>query len=209
MKNLPSGKVGSFYSTDESALDYEGVGVEFRLTYEGPLLSDGKPAHKHALRKIFHSQLKRLWEIHPALKEWAAKPLLEKNYPLGPFKFLPLATGQFGNIVSLEVIYLRAGDPGKILQGYGDIDNRLKTLFDALSRPNMLNQLPTDESPADGEEPFYCLLEDDRLVGNVAVYSDMILEPLPGAERIETNDARLLINVRVATRLPLMFNPFV
>src|ERR1700693_5740307 len=51
--------------------------MEFRLTYDGPLLStqrepidsqkDHKADHKHIMRKRFHKQLKRLWEITPFL----------------------------------------------------------------------------------------------------------------------------------------------
>ena len=51
--------------------------MEFRLTYQGPLRStqrdpeenhvDPRKDHKHAIRRQFHRQLKRLWEINPAL----------------------------------------------------------------------------------------------------------------------------------------------
>ena len=45
--------------------------MRFRLTYEGPLLSskplkqderDKRAAHKHFIRRAFHSQLKSFWE---------------------------------------------------------------------------------------------------------------------------------------------------
>jgi hypothetical protein len=51
--------------------------VEFRLTYEGLLLAsntgqrDQKPArkeYKRKVRKVFHGQLRRPWEITPFLK---------------------------------------------------------------------------------------------------------------------------------------------
>lgn len=50
----------------------------------------------------------------------------------------------------------------------GDLDNQLKTLLDALRQPHATRELPTpDETPDEGEDPFFCLLEDDQLVTRV------------------------------------------
>src|SRR5258708_21495007 len=60
--------------------------MRFRLTYEGNLLSN-KPhdrakraAHKHAIRRRFHPQLKRLWGANQFLRtqlmNMASEPLL-------------------------------------------------------------------------------------------------------------------------------------
>jgi hypothetical protein len=56
----------------------KGDAVEFRLTYEGLLFStqkdpvkgqvDARAEHKREIRRAFHLQLKRLWEVHPYLK---------------------------------------------------------------------------------------------------------------------------------------------
>lgn len=51
----------------------------------------------------------------------------------------------------------------------GDIDNRLKTLFDALRLPNQTNELVGYDNPAPDENPFFCLLEDDSLITHVSV----------------------------------------
>ena|ERR1700720_2532445 len=44
--------------------------MEFRLTYEGLLLgasgNNKRAKHKHEIRKVFHKQLRRIFEIHPA-----------------------------------------------------------------------------------------------------------------------------------------------
>lgn len=49
--------------------------LEFRLTYEGLLLASNtgtekvaRRAYKRAVRRIFHGQLRRLWEITPFLR---------------------------------------------------------------------------------------------------------------------------------------------
>ena len=44
--------------------------MKFRLTYEGLLKANGSTQHKHEIRKAFHPQLKRLWEVEPNLMEW-------------------------------------------------------------------------------------------------------------------------------------------
>lgn len=47
-----------------------------------------------------------------------------------------------------------------IRQG-GDIDNQLKTLFDALRAPHDVAELPG--GPSDGDQdPLFCLLDDDE-----------------------------------------------
>jgi len=63
-----------------------------------------------------------------------------------------------------------------VTQG-GDIDNRLKTLLDSLRIPQNKDELPRDDSPRDGEDPFYCLLEDDKLITRLDITSDTLLEP--------------------------------
>jgi len=50
-----------------------------------------------------------------------------------------------------------------ILQG-GNIDNRIKTLLDALRIPNDCNEI--DSAPEEGEDPFFCLLQKIHLLRN-------------------------------------------
>ena len=40
--------------------------MEFRLTYEGELKSNGSPKHKHEIRRALHGQLKQLWMTQPS-----------------------------------------------------------------------------------------------------------------------------------------------
>ena len=60
-----------------------------------------------------------------------------------------------------------------ITQG-GDIDNRIKTLLDALSIPQA-NQIPSRDVPRDDEDPFHCLLEDDNLITGIRITTDRLL----------------------------------
>jgi hypothetical protein len=81
---------------------------------------------------------------------------------------------------------------GRIIQG-GDIDNRLKTLFDGLRIPKELKEIggvPIE----DDEKPFFCLLQDDALITEVKVRADTLLTPqLSG----RADDVKLIIGVTV------------
>jgi hypothetical protein len=188
--------------------------LEFRLTYEGTLLSSGNKnpntKHKHAIRKKLHPQLKRLWQVSPylknmtfpssgnfALSEIARSTMIEHladNRRVRKYRFVPLVTEDLSLWCGIDVLFLRPGRGGRIISS-GDIDNRLKTLFDALRRPKHqeLGQCP---DPGEGEDSFFCLLEDDSLVTKVTVEADTLLDPVAG-EVPGRSDARLVITVRL------------
>lgn len=197
----------------------EGTRLEFRLTYEGHLLGASKThtraSHKHDIRKVFHPQLKRLWEITPHLSS-ARDPLPqseilvngERNGPprksmlaeladrfvRNGFRFIPLATEDLSLICGIEILFLRPDHPGAVLRS-GDIDNRLKTLFDALRIPSIGELGNHSPTPTDDEDPFYVLLEDDKLVTRLSVETDTLLQPT--GEKPNRNDARLVITVKL------------
>ena len=70
----------------------------------------------------------------------------------------------------------------------------MKTLFDAL-------RLPTNTSetggygPEEGEDPFFCLLEDDKLITHASIETDMLLEPINGS--FDVNSTRIVITVKI------------
>ena len=53
--------------------------------------------------------------------------------PLGKYVFVPLVTREMDVVAELSIIMLRPEIPGQLVTQGGDIDNRLKTLFDALT----------------------------------------------------------------------------
>ena len=68
------------------------------------------------------------------------------------------------------MVILKPGGPGAVIREGGDLDNQLKTLFDALRQPHDLGELPArTATPDKDEEPFFCLLQDDQLVSRVDV----------------------------------------
>jgi hypothetical protein len=76
-------------------------------------------------------------------------------------------------VCDLTIRLLRRDDPGIILSSRGDIDNRLKPVLDALHIPQS-NQLPDMVKPESDEDPFFCLLEDDSLIGNLCIHTDKL-----------------------------------
>jgi hypothetical protein len=205
-------------------IDFDENEMEFRLTYEGPLRSansakDAKPFrrdHKHCIRRQFHAQLKRLWAETPCLQrgtsggpnvlvmEEDSKPAttieaLAKKHAKFGFNFVPLVTSELGLMCALDILYLRpriAGANEGVIQPNGDIDNRLKTLFDALQPPDA-NQNYSARTPAEDEKPFFVLLEDDRLITRAAVETDYLLVDVDNPDGDHQNDARLIITVRI------------
>lgn len=201
----------------------KGGSVEFKLVYDGVLWGsngkDTRASHKHDIRRAFHSQLKSLWAINPHLDSgisdldnsgWGGGALpknridaLATNWSKAGFRFVPMVTEELSLYCSLDVLFLRHGSPGSLIQS-GDIDNRLKTLFDAL-------RLPVDrgecggQDPQDGEDPFFCLLQDDKLISHVSVNTDVLLRDPNGQE----NHVLLVIAVNLkptrATRSNVVF----
>lgn len=181
--------------------------MEFTLVYQGKLKANGVIKEKQCLRRIFHRQLKQLWETTPFLK--SGNHFLDDNPPkgetsiiqkVGKFQFAPLVTQRLYLFAELSIIMLRPEPAGAIITQGGDIDNRLKTLLDSLRMPKNESEIPKDDSPeAKDEDPFFCLLEDDKLVTKLSVDTDRLLEPTDIPTFV-----KLMIHVKIkATRLTL------
>ena len=192
--------------------------MQFRLTYDGPLCStqqdkltgqfDRRAGHKHEIRQQFHPQLKRLWDITPHLTAGMDtgptllatedsppaviyhRDHLSKKHAMFGWNFVPLVTEDLNLICGLDILFLRPDHPGGVIKS-GDIDNRLKTLFDALRLP-VANERYDQRQGENGEQPFYCLLEDDRLITKISVETDQLLQ---FGKSEDPNLVRLVINV--------------
>jgi hypothetical protein len=72
----------------------------------------------------------------------------------------------------------------------GDIDNRIKTLIDALRIPSA-NEDYDQRTPAEDEQPFFCLLEEDKLITKLTIETDRLLK----FDGKALDQAMLVINV--------------
>ena len=152
--------------------------MEFCLFYEGELPSNGDKRDKHKIRTCLAPQLLALWNQEPLKGLWKKKQNdaksrnpLEKE--IERYTFIPLVTSELHLNAEISIDLLRPGRPGDLVHG-GDIDNRLKTLFDALRMPNDINEIVNQagQTPA----PLYCLLEDDGLITRIDVASHQLLK---------------------------------
>jgi hypothetical protein len=193
-------------------LPIQGEGtLEFRLLYQGLLRSNGNVEDKFLIRRQFHSQLRRLWSEHPVLRETVKRvgmvssqhdekywergiEAIAGNNRISDFRFLPLAHKRFFLRCSLDVLFMRREKAGTVFMR-GDIDNRLKTLFDALKMPFPPQECGT-EKPLEEEDPFYVLLEDDEIIADVSVTTDRLLQ-VPDEQKHARDYAVLVINVKL------------
>lgn len=182
--------------------------MEFRLFYRGELKANGNPKHKHEIREQIHKQLAVLWHQKPLVD--VREHMLSGQSEHGAIRivegsvFAPLVHERQHIVAELHVTMLRPEEPGSILTQGGDIDNRLKTLFDALRMPKTRSELPSDFTPPTDGLPFFCLLEDDNLITNIQVSTDRLLESVSSASEVI-----LLMHVRTkitrATPMSLAF----
>lgn len=193
---------------------HEGCPLEFRLVYEGQLPSSNarpKAEVKYKIRRTFHRQLSELWNVHPGLSKMrlAGQHWYEGFPSVGGFNFLPLVHERGGTCCSMDALFLRRETPGRLFFG-GDIDNRVKTLFDCLKMPTHLEQmgLMATQGPAEDEKPFYCLVADDSLITSVSVTTDRLLEPMEdSADNHLMNNVKLVLHVKTIIVDPMA--PFV
>jgi len=165
--------------------------MEFTLVYRGPLKANGNLAAKQAIRRAVHRQMQQLWKQQP-LKDYHAYlvdvppenevTLIQK---LSGFRFAPLVSPKLALIAELSITFLRPEAPGALITQGGDIDNRVKTLLDALRMPRVPGEIPTGEVPGPDEDPFFCLLEDDNLVTKLTVATDRLLEPVSSPSEVQ------------------------
>jgi hypothetical protein len=200
--------------------------LEFRLLYWGQVLASSnakrRSAEKHAMRRRFHPQLRRLWDTRKVLQwtawnagaggeivsregeavipptgSWATygyEKMANEN-TLNGFRFVPLVTEKHVAHCAIEILFLRHEDTGNLIFQGGDIDGRVKTIFDALRIPKV-GELAADDKPEEDEDPFFVLLEDDKLISRVDVSTEQLLL-LPGERKISPNDAFLQIRVEI------------
>jgi hypothetical protein len=109
-------------------------------------------------------------------------------FSVGGKLFQPLVRKSLDLACGIRILFLRKEEPGSIIHNMGDVDNRIKTLFDGLRMPKKGD--PTiDGGPC--ADPLYCLLEDDSLITDCDIRTDRLLSrPNSGGSEV-----RLIIEI--------------
>jgi hypothetical protein len=180
--------------------------------------SNGKPGSVVRIREQLSPQLERLWDTHNSLKVLAQNGVIQvpgskvtiydpsrtprdlaneyphdftylgDKIPVGGKSYTPLVRMSLNLACEIKILFLRDQDPGDIFDNKGDLDNRIKTLFDALRMPKKDEQ---DKNEPDSGHLF-CLLEDDSLISDFSVQSDRLLIHNPGKHKV-----MLILDVRI------------
>jgi hypothetical protein len=192
--------------------------------------SSRKVEKKWEVKKHFDPQLRELWAVHPALREMQYRSTWPKSggwFVEGHHSvdtkdrkrqvkteddidllelatcegrtFLPLVRSSLLLTCGLKILFLRKETPGKIYQG-GDIDNRIKTLLDALSVPKYKESVVVSDQTV--SDPIYCLLEDDSLISSLSVDTQTLLT----GQDANVSQVRLIIEVDVKVSQSRAYN---
>jgi hypothetical protein len=180
--------------------------LDFHLIYWGSLKANGGLYNAHEIRKFLHPQLKALWKSDHRLQRLENElelfqpintpgggldtwlNVLSRKFSRCGLKFVPLVTKELRLACRMEILLLTREEISPI--SGTDIDNRLKTLFDALRVPTECDSISKIE-----ESPFFCLLEDDRLITDVRVSTAKLL--LPDGDIPLPKHVVLIMNVHV------------
>jgi hypothetical protein len=178
--------------------------MKFKLLYFGELKTNPKKRSQHIadIRMQFHPQLKKLVELSPwdNLRKYmhpnpSKGPAITRH--VGGIDFNPIITPNLKLIAELEIQLLHPEVTG---QARADIDNRIKTLLDALRSPQ--NEHEIGENIPRNIGPIYTLLDDDHLVTRLSVNTSHFLDPNIFGKNGGGEEERVFlmidVNVRVA-----------
>jgi hypothetical protein len=117
----------------------------------------------------------------PTLPDYAgpAPPLKEHEMDLcdpitvpGFGACLPIVRNSFYLACAVDILFLRYEEPFRLFEQGGDIDNRLKCFFDALTIPKP-EQAERGVGPC--ADPLCCLLENDHLISDFSIHTGRLL----------------------------------
>lgn len=117
----------------------------------------------------------------PSLPDFSAPPPTPNEHQIdlcapvvleGTGTFLPIVRKELYLACQIDILMMRHEDPGHLFDADGDIDNRLKCFFDALTLPNK-EQAQAGEFPC--ADPLCVLLQDDKLVSDFSVRTARLL----------------------------------
>jgi hypothetical protein len=104
--------------------------------------------------------------------------------------FVPLVRHSLYLACTVDVLFLRHEEPFALMMLGGDLDGRLKTLFDALKMPH-----PKDRYVGHTltDDPLYVVLEDDALITDFSIKSGRLL----GRAAKKKHEVRLTVDITI------------
>jgi hypothetical protein len=159
--------------------------VRLTLTYRGhlPATQRGVSRTKAALREAFHPQIAA--QIGLRLGRAVGQATTDFN----GHAFVAPAHQELRTAAELDVLLLTPASSRTV----GDVDNRLKTLIDGLTRPANAEQMRDFTPPVEGA-PTYCLMDDDQLVKRLTVDARRWFEPgIPLDEALVVVTANIIL----------------
>ena len=172
---------------------------------------------KQHIRNALSPQLEELWQQHRSLQgnfgvfdeddvtqygivraptpeetiDWQKKQIAKIREPIiiSGRSFVPLIRRSHDACCSVDILFLRKDSPGTLIGTAGDLDNRLKLLFDGFRMPR-----ETEIDSGRGDDVMFCLTEDDALISDFSVKTDYLLSRPHGS----INDVLLIIEVNVS-----------
>lgn len=147
--------------------------MDYKFFYRGNIPSNGNSKQKGNIREILNPQIKKVWDVE------AYKTLLNKRKSSNKFdsmcvttsgaKYLPLISSETKLYCHLEIEYYTKNEM-RFVFADGDIDNRVKTLFDGLRAPSS----PQEKTYENNNDIYYTMLEDDKLIKGLSIKSYQI-----------------------------------
>lgn len=176
--------------------------MRFSLTFQGDLPPRGSPTQIQNVREQFDPQMRRLWNTEPLI---GSANYIDPQYlpndcyvprTVKSTEYVPLVSDKLALRASLSVMLYSSDLPGGMLS-HGDIDNRMKTLLDALTVPPV--QQASDNPVKDGRT--FCLLDDDRFVSELTIRNERLLTLDVGSRQ-----SLAIIDVKLIAARALMCN---
>ncbi len=177
--------------------------MKFKLLYFGELRTNPKKRSQHVanIRMKFHPQLKKLVENSPwnnlqkyMMPSPTKNPISTRH--VGGIDWNPIITPNLKLLAELDILLLH---PEIVGLARTDVDNRMKTLLDALRSPQ--NEHEIGENTPRNIGPIYTLLDDDHLVTKISVNTSHLLSPemwgMPAQSEDGEEKVFLMIDVNV------------